>query len=216
LNMFTARRLPLTIAFALLVTLAFGAGCNGFFVDPQLTSITVGPSGQNVQLNQTLQMAATGTYDDGSTKNITGSVLWSSSDETVATIDKGGKLTAGSQSGTVTVTANSGTISGSQTVNIVLSGVSKITVAPKGPTGVAQGASLNFTATATVPGGTVDVTSSVSWTTSDTTNTSITNQTNPAVFTAGNGATHGETVTVTATYTVGTSTFTDTGTVNIQ
>ena len=212
--MLTGRKLPLTLAFAVFVVLAFGASCNGFFVDPQLKSIVVGPSGQNVQQGNTLQMSAQGSYDDGSTKNITGSVLWSSSDAT-ATIDKGGLLTAVRAPGSPTITASSGTISGTATVNIVLSGVTAITISPKTAT-VRQGGSQNFTCAATVSGQStpVDVTASATWTTSDTTNTKISNGENPAVFTV-NTATSTSTVTVTVTYTVGTTTFTDTATVTV-
>lgn len=218
LVMFAGRKLPLTLAFVVVVTLAIGVSCKGFFVDPQLTSIAVGPSGQNVQEGSTLQMSAQGTFSDGSTQNITGSVLWTTSDNTLATISSGGLLTGGNKSGTATVYANKGTISGNTTVNIVLNGVTAITVSPKGPTGVVQGGTQPFTCTATVSGSSqpVDITASVSWTTSDTTNTSITNGANPAVFTANNAAPLNENVTVTASYTVGTTTFKDTGAVTIQ
>lgn len=211
--MLTGRKLPLTLAFAVLVVLAFGVSCNGFFVDPTLTSIAVGPSGQNVQQGKTLQMAARGTYDDGTTKNITGSVLWSSSDDTIATVSTSGVLT-GVKSGTATITASSGTISGTVTVNVVLTGVTAITVSPTTAT-VRQGGSQNFTCAATVSGSqAVDITASATWATSDTTNTTITNGQNPAQFGVKSG-TANETVTVTVTYTVGSTTFTDTATVTV-
>jgi hypothetical protein len=213
--MLTGRKLPFTLAFAVLVVLAFAASCKGFFVDPTLTSIAVGPSGQNVQVGKTLQMSAQGTYDDGSTKNITGSVLWSSSDAT-ATVSNAGLLTAVSAPGTPTITAASGTISGSTTVNIVLAGVTAITISPKTSLTVRQGGSQDFTCSATVPGQSpIDVTASVTWTTSDTTNTTISNGQNPAVFTVTGTITANETVTVTASYTVGTTTFHDTTTVTV-
>lgn len=212
--MFAGRKLPLTLAFAVLVVLAFGAGCHGFFVDPQLTSIAVGPAGQNVQQGKTLQMSAQGTYDDGSTQNITGSVLWSSSDAS-ATVSASGVLTAVQAPGTPTITASKGTISGTTTVNIVLSGVTAITISPKTAT-VRQGASQNFTCAATVSGSSpVDVTASASWATSDTTNTQITQGTSPVVFTVPGTITANETVTVTVSYTVGTTTFHDTATVTV-
>lgn len=211
--MLTGRKLPFTLAFAVLVVLAFGVSCNGFFVDPTLTSIAVGPSGQNVQQGKTLQMAARGTYDDGTTKNITGSVLWSSSDDTIATVSTSGVLT-GVKSGTATITASSGTISGTVTVNVVLTGVTAITVSPTTAT-VRQGGSQNFTCAATVSGSQpVDITASATWATSDTTNTTITNGQNPAQFGVKSG-TANETVTVTVTYTVGSTTFTDTATVTV-
>ncbi len=51
-----------------LFCLTFGVGCRGFFVNPTLTTITVGPATPSVQQGSTLQMTATGTFDDvGST-----------------------------------------------------------------------------------------------------------------------------------------------------
>jgi len=214
--MFTGRKLPLTLAFVVLIGLAFGASCNGFFVDPVLTSISVGPNDQNLEVNDTLQMSARGTYDDGSTKNITGSVLWSSSDSTVASINKSGLVTGVSAPGSTTISASLDTISNTATVNVVLTGVTAITISPAGPVNVQQGGSQDFTCTATVTGqaNPIDVTAQVTWSTSDTTNTDITNGENPALFTVNSG-TASEQVTVTAKYSVGSTNFSDTVTVNV-
>jgi len=213
--MFTGRKLPLTLAFVVLVALAFGASCKGFFVNPTLTSIAVGPTGQNVQQGGTLQMSARGTYDDGSTKNITGSVLWSSDNMPIATVTSGGLVTAVLAPGTANISGSLDTLTNSAAVNVVLTGVTKITVSPK-TVNVKQGASQDFTCAATVSGNPkpVDITAAVTWSTSDTTNTNITNGTNPAVFSVNSG-TLNEPVTVTATYTVGSTTFTDTAAVSV-
>jgi len=211
--MLTGRKLPLTLAFAVLVLLAFGVSCKGFFVDPVLTSIAVGPTGQNVQQGKTLQLSAQGTYDTGPPKDITGKVRWSASDAT-ATVSAGGLVTGVQAPGSPTITASLGTITGSATVNVVLTGVTAITINPKTAT-VAQGGSQNFTCKATVTGSQpVDITASASWSTSDTTHTHITNGANPAVFTVDNG-TGGLSVTVTVSYTVGTTTFKDTAVVTV-
>lgn len=212
--MFTGRKLPLTLAFAVLIGLAFGASCEGFFVDPVLTSIAVGPTGLTLQVNDTQQMSARGTYDQGPPKNITGSVLWSSDHPEIAKIDKNGIVTAVEAPGSATISASLDTVTGTTTVNVVLTGVTAITISPKNPN-VKQGGSQNFTCAATVSGQQpVDITATVNWSTSDTTNTDITNGENPAVFTVNSG-TASESVTVTATYTVGSTTFTDTTTVNV-
>src|SRR5882672_1160484 len=101
-------------AILLLVVLS---GCDGFFVDPTLTDIAVAPPTPSLLQNSTLQMTAAGTYDDGNTKTITGTALWSTSDATVAAISKGGTLT-GVGPGTASITASSGSVSGSTTVVI--------------------------------------------------------------------------------------------------
>lgn len=215
--MVTRRKLPLTLAFVVLVGLAFGASCNGFFVDPVLTTIAVGPDGQNVQFEHTLQMSARGTYDNGDPpKNITGSVLWSSSDDTIAKIVSGGLVTAQNKSGKVTISASLDTITGSAEVNVVLSGVTAITIKPTDPQDVKVGNTIDLTCLASVTGqNPVDITDTVVWTSDDATNITITDGTNPAVVTVGASTALGAHI-ITATYTVGTTEFTDTETLNVK
>ena len=59
--------------FAALFLLALAAGCRGFFVNPTLTSLAVSPTSASLIKAQTQQLSATGNYDDGSTKDLTGS-----------------------------------------------------------------------------------------------------------------------------------------------
>jgi hypothetical protein len=132
--MFTARRLPLTIAFALLLGLAFGAGCDGFFVDPKLVSIAVTPATPQLvtsAVNPT-KMFATGTYDDNSTKDLSSQVAWTMVPTGFATIDSNGNLkgTVATTSSGVTLTASLGAISGATTFTVAQGGVTKITVSP--------------------------------------------------------------------------------------
>src|SRR6266480_2296315 len=125
LHMFTGRRLPLTLAFIVLIGLAFGVSCKGFFPDPVLQSLEVGPSGKTIQTgdtNNTQQFSAVGTYDDGT--RVTNKVTWSvdPSDGSVATLSPGGKATAVAP-GTATITATSTeipTIEGSQTLTVTV------------------------------------------------------------------------------------------------
>jgi hypothetical protein len=133
----------------------------------------------------------------------------------VATVAKGGLVKGVSAPGTANISASLDTLTGSASVTVVLTGVTAIAITPK-TANVKQGASQPFTCAATVTGqpNPVDITASATWTTSDTTNTNITNQTNPAVFSV-KSSTANETVTVTATYTVGSTVFTDTATVTV-
>jgi hypothetical protein len=64
-------------ALAALFLFVSGVGCNGFLVNPTLTSIAVGQSA-TISQNGTVQMSAVGTYNDGSTQSLS-NVLWSSS-----------------------------------------------------------------------------------------------------------------------------------------
>jgi len=64
------------------------------FAQPTLVSIEVTPADSQIPaLGQTQQFTATGTYSDDSTADITGSVTWSSTDTSVATIDASGLAT---------------------------------------------------------------------------------------------------------------------------
>jgi len=64
------------------------------FAQPTLVSISVTPEDSVIPaLGQTQQFTATGTYSDDSTADITGSVTWSSTDTSVATIDASGLAT---------------------------------------------------------------------------------------------------------------------------
>ncbi|MGA9544231.1 MAG: choice-of-anchor D domain-containing protein, partial [Candidatus Sulfotelmatobacter sp.] len=81
-----------------------------------LTSIAVTPAQSSVAVGSTQQFTATGTYNNGTSNNITASAIWSSSNTSVATISN----TSGSQGlatgvvvGASTITANVSSIKGS-------------------------------------------------------------------------------------------------------
>ncbi|HEX3321835.1 MAG TPA: Ig-like domain-containing protein [Terriglobales bacterium] len=211
--MSTTNRKPRVLAALIaLFLLALAVGCRGFFVNPVLTSITVGPSGQNVEQGKTLQMSARGTYDDGSVKNLTTGVSWNSSDTDVATISTSG-LVQGVSAGTSTVTASADTISGTATVTVVITGVTKVTISPSSAHG-AQGNTLPFTCAATTSTGNVDVTTSAQWTVSDTTNLTLSTGSNPVTVQIGSAAPNGG-YSVTCSYTVGGTTFQSTAPINV-
>jgi uncharacterized protein YjdB len=205
----TKRKLQLLGGFALLLLLAFAAGCTGFFQNPVLTGLTIGPQSPNIQQGTTLQMSAIGTYDDGSTKTLTSGVFWSSDNMSVAPITSGGRVT-GASSGTATITGSSGAQSGTSTVTVTLNNVTAITIMPPSLT-IAAGNMGTLQVFATAGGTQVDVTATVTWTITDSsgnpaTNISITTQTSPATITVNSTATTGN-YTVTATYS-GNTTFT--------
>lgn len=66
-----------------------------------LASIAITPASASLEVGQTQQFSATGTYQNGATADLTSAVAWASSDESVATIDASGlanALAAGSTS----------------------------------------------------------------------------------------------------------------------
>ena len=116
-----------------------------------------------IYVGESKAITATVKPDDATNKALT----WTSSDETVATVDNTGKVT-GKKIGTATITATArdgSGVSGSCTVT-VLSTVKKVTVTPANLT-LGQNKSYTLKATVEVFGSGTDT--GVTWTSSDTT-----------------------------------------------
>jgi hypothetical protein len=207
------KKLQIVAAFATLLLFALGLGCNGFFVDPVLTSITVGPTA-TINQGATVQESAIGSYNDGSTKALSSGVQWSSSATTTASVSNSGLVT-GASPGTATITAAFQATSGTSSITVNLGNVTALKVSPTTANISMNGGIANFTALATITGVStpVDVSSTATWTVSDTTNFTIT-QGDPVTITAGANAVVGNRVTVTATY-VSTTTFTAQATLTV-
>ncbi len=148
------------------------AGCAGFFVNPTLTAITVGASNGSpfVNVGATLQMMATGTFNDGSTGTIT--ATWSSSAINIASVNASTGVVTGVTPGTATITATSSGITGTAGVT-VCGAITAITISPLSQTDPLGQMTQQFTAK---DQGGNDITSSVTW---SSTNTGV------AAFTSG-------------------------------
>jgi hypothetical protein len=117
------RKLQLVASFGLLLLMALaGVGCNGFFVDPILQTITVGPTGVGILVAKTQQMTAIATYDDGTQKNITGSTstTWTSNDQTIASVSAAGLVTGVTA---ITVTPSSQSVSAGNNIPFCLQAI---------------------------------------------------------------------------------------------
>ena len=135
---------------------------------PVLQSIAVTPANPSVALGLTQQFTATGTYSDNSQQNLTSTVTWSSSLSTIATINSSGLASTVAQ-GTTTITATSGTISGSTTLTVTAPVLQSIAVTPANPS-VALGLTQQFTATGTYSDNSQqNLTSTVTWNSSQST-----------------------------------------------
>ena len=159
---------------AVIAILMLLAGCGDFWVDPTLDSIVVtddqGITTPSVDAGHTVQMRAMGKFSDGSKDTI--SAAWTSSDQTVATIDSSTGLLTAQASGTTTITAANTGVTG--TASVTVCGTEQvITISPDNPMLSLASGSTQFTATA----GGINVTESVTWSTS-----------NPAVATISNTA----------------------------
>jgi len=135
---------------------------------PVLVSIAVTPTTASVPEGMTRQFKATGTYGDGTTRDITHSVTWTSSATSIATVNSAGLVTGMAAGGPVTLTAMRATLSGSTQLTVTPAVVVGITVTPA-TASIMSGATQQFTATGTLSNNTTtDLTSSVTWTSSNT------------------------------------------------
>jgi hypothetical protein len=94
-----------------------GGGGGGGGGGASLTSITVAPFAPGVAVGNTVKLTATGKFSDNSSKDISSTVTWSTSDQTLATVS-GGTVT-GVAAGVPTITATQGSVAGSTVVNVV-------------------------------------------------------------------------------------------------
>ena len=89
--------------------------------NPTLQTIGVTSDKNAVEWGINPQFIATGSYSDASTKNLTASVLWSSTNPAVATVDAIGIVTTRGI-GDTTIQAASGTVTGSKTLTVTSPG----------------------------------------------------------------------------------------------
>ena len=144
---------------------AIGGGSNS----PVLTSLQVTPNNASVVAGLTQRFTATGEFSDGSTRDLTASVTWSSSNANIATINFSGTpgLAKGVAPGNVTISASSNSASGTAPLTVTHAVPTAIAVSPGNLT-LPLGLHQQFTAIATLSDGTTqDMTSSVTWSSSD-------------------------------------------------
>jgi hypothetical protein len=117
--------LPIILTAGLLAIISCGSGnsvpcesCGG----DTLASIAVTPSDSSVFIGNTQQLIATGTYSDGSTKDVTSSTTWTSSATATATIETKGQpqpgLASGVAAGSVTIAAALSGVTGSTALKV--------------------------------------------------------------------------------------------------
>ncbi len=156
-----------------------------------LVSIAVAPSSESIPLGTTQQFSATGTYSDGSTQTLTSSAQWTSSDATVATISMAQAtigLASSAGTGTATITANSGAVAGTATLTVTPAALISIAVTPPSPA-ITLGQSQQFTETGTyTDSSSKDITTNVTWSTSNALVAIISNQTGSNGLATSSGA----------------------------
>ncbi len=151
------------LSFLLLVLVA-GCGGGGGSGTPQpiLVAITVTPANPTIALGTAEQFTATGAFADNSMKDITTSVTWNSSVPGVATVSNAGSITSVS-TGTTTISAKSGNVSGFATLTVTAPVPVAITVVPA-ISSVLTGSTEQFAATVMYSDNSLST--SVTWTSS--------------------------------------------------
>jgi len=131
-----------------------------------LTSITILPATAKIAIGTTQQFVATGNFNNGTTQDITASVVWTSPDSSVATISNTGStngLATAVSGGAVTITAALGLVTNTATLTITTVTLQSIAITPNNAT-IPLGSPVQFTATGTFSDmSTQDLTTQVTW-----------------------------------------------------
>src|SRR6266853_5233013 len=107
---------------------------NGSTTKATISSVAVSPTTMAISMGAVQPFTATAHMSDGTTQDVTSTAQWSSSDSTIASVDSSGHAT-GSNSGAVTITAKSGSISSTALLKIssAAANLLSITIAPVAP-----------------------------------------------------------------------------------
>jgi uncharacterized protein YjdB len=132
-----------------------------------LTAITVEPAAPGLSVGESVQLQATGSYDDNVARELT-EVEWSSDADDVATVDDTGLLT-GLAAGSATITATVGDVQQPVEVSVLAAHLLvAIKVTPSAPDLCPPAKAVALQVEATYEdGSTKDVTKQVSWTSRD-------------------------------------------------
>jgi Bacterial Ig-like domain (group 2) len=137
---------------------------------PVLKSITVTPAQLTLPTGGTAQLSATGVFASGPSQSLTNTAQWSSSAASIASVSSTGLVTcnAGSTvSGSATISAALGSVSGSMSVTCQAALLKYITVSPEKECEIRAGGKLQLTATGTfATGARKNLTATAKWSSS--------------------------------------------------
>lgn len=159
--------LGMILSSLLLVSCGGGGSSNAINGGSQttLSSISVSPASVTLNTGQTQQLTATGKYSDGSTRDVTATVTWTSSNTSVAKVSAGGLVTS-LAAGQTAISATLSGISSSEAVAVNPKALTTISVSPSSAD-FPIGASQQYSAVGTyTDGSSADVTSTANWTSS--------------------------------------------------
>ncbi len=154
------------------LTVSSSGGGGGGGSSPTLISVTVSAAASSIPVNTAQQFTATGSYDNGSSADITALVTWNSSLPTSATISPTGSATAVA-AGTTTISATLSGITGSMIFTVTAPALTGILISPDDLT-LGIGINQQYVATAIYSDGSVeDLASGVTWSSSTTSTATI-------------------------------------------
>jgi trimeric autotransporter adhesin len=132
-----------------------------FVTDARLNSITISPTNATAPVGTQVRYRATGTFSDGSTRDVTSSAVWATSNTTIAEFltDPAQIGTANAKAvGTVSVTATLGTVSASTNLTVSAAELQSLAITPTNAA-LPDGQTLQYTAIGTfTDGSTQDLT----------------------------------------------------------
>jgi uncharacterized protein YjdB len=139
-----------------------------------LVLISIAPSPLSVNHQATANLAATGTFANSSTSNVTTSVNWTSANSSIASVGLSTGIVTGVAPGSTVITATDPTTNVTKTVNVTVNVVlSSLTVTPSSPS-VVQGLTTPLVATANFSDSTSStVTSTAAWSSATTSKATV-------------------------------------------
>lgn len=129
---------------------------------PALLSVTISPNQSSLPVGESEQLTASGQFSDGTTQDLTQSVAWVSLGSAIASVGPTGAASANAV-GTATISATSGSVTGSASLTVTPAAVIALNVTPA-TLSMGLGSSRQFQAIATLSDGTTqDMTGIVAW-----------------------------------------------------
>ena len=137
-----------------------------------LTGLTLTPTSARIANGTATQFTAMGSYSDGSTQDLSNSVIWTSSNTANATVNAQGVATSVA-AGTITLTGQSGSIQSQATLIVTSAMLTSVAVSPTSAS-FAVGSPEQFTLTGTFSDGShQNLNASATWTSSASATASI-------------------------------------------
>lgn len=132
-----------------------------------LINLIVSPANTSTSVGLTEQFTATGIFTDGTERNITTSVIWTSSNPNVASIDPKTGLVSALKIGSTAIRATLGAIDNSTSLTVTGAVLKRIRIFPRNPA-VFIGENPSFIAIGIYDNGTTkEITTQVNWTSSE-------------------------------------------------